>query len=78
VHHGLSTLSGVRVVRDHQDGFVELVAESLEEREHLLAGLRIEVTGWLVTEDDGWIAYDGPRYANALLLAPGELSRKML
>jgi hypothetical protein len=38
------------VVRDEQDRHLMLAAQSLEEREHLRAGLRVERTGRLVSQ----------------------------
>ena len=52
-----------------------LSRESLEDLDHDLAVLRVEVAGGLVGEDDARVVGDGARDRHALLLAAGELAR---
>src|SRR3954454_6375890 len=66
---------GRRVVRDHDDGLAELVDGAAQEVEHLTGGLRVEVAGRLVGEDDGGLARERAGHRDALLLAARELGR---
>src|SRR5213078_1220857 len=43
VAYEMRALGGVRVVRHHHDGLLELPIEPLEQRQHLLGGLAVEV-----------------------------------
>ena len=66
---------GVRVVRDHHDRLAELVDRLAQQRQHLLAGARVEVAGRLVGEQDGRARDERAGDGDALLLAAGELGR---
>ena len=65
----------VVVVRDHHGRLPERVGGVAQEREHLVAGLRVEVAGRLVGEEDGRLGDERARDGDALLLAAGELRR---
>src|SRR5438105_4526045 len=71
----MRALGGVRVVRHHHDGLLELPIEPLEQRQHLLGGLAVEVPRRLVGHEDRRIGGDGPRDRDPLLLAAGKLAR---
>src|SRR2546427_1174592 len=75
VAYEMGALGGVRVVRHHHDGLLELLVQPLEQRQDLLGGLAIEVTGRLVRHEDRGVGRDGARDGDALLLAAGELAR---
>ena len=64
----------VGLVGDEHDGVARLV-EALEERHDLDAGLRVEVAGGLVGEQDRRIVHQRARDGDALALAAGELVR---
>ena len=66
---------GDRVVGDHHDGLAELVDGLAHEVEDLGAGLRVEVAGRLVGEDDVGPAGQGPGHGDPLLLAARQLAR---
>ena len=68
---------GVRVVGDHDDGLAVLAVERLEEAEDFVAGFAVEVAGRLVAEEQRGVGDDGPRDADALLLAAGKRARIM-
>ena len=67
----------VRVVRDQHDRVV-FVAQSLEQRQDLLAGPAVERTGGLVGEQDRRTVDQRARDRDALLLAAGQLAGTML
>ena len=75
MQHGLRLLRGLRVVRDHHDGLVELHVEPPEQLEHLVRALRVELAGRLVEQDERRVGDDGARDGDALLLAARELAR---
>ena len=62
-----------RIVRDHDDGLVELVDRAAQDVEHAGARGRVEVAGRLVGEDDGGAGDERAGDRDALLLAAGEL-----
>src|ERR1700733_1041079 len=60
---------GFRVVRDHQDGLGEArveVAQNLENRGGIFG---VEITGWLVGQQNRGMIDQRSRYGDALLLA---------
>ena len=57
------------VVGDHDDGLALLLVKGLEEGQDFVAGLPVEVSGGLVTEEERGVGSDGPGDADALLLA---------
>src|SRR3989337_1410427 len=65
-------------MRHKDNGYALLTVEPLEYGHDLLAGARIQVTGWLIGEDDGWAADEGAGNGNPLLLAPRELTGLVL
>src|SRR5467141_2218235 len=78
VPHDVRSLGGVRIVRHHHDGLLELLVQPLEQREHLFGGLTIEVARRLVRHEDGGVGREGARDGHALLLAARELPRIMV
>src|SRR5207247_8310545 len=78
VAHDVRPLDRVRIVRHHHDGLLEFLVQPLEQREHLFGGLAIEVTGRLVRHEDRRVGRDGARDGDTLLLAAGELPRKVV
>src|SRR2546423_4055081 len=77
VAHGMRPLDGVRIVCHHHDSLLELLVQSLEQRQHLFGGLAIQIAGRLVGHEDRGIAGDGPRDRHPLLLPAGELARQV-
>ena len=59
---------------DQDDGVAGTV-QALEDRHDLDAGLRVEIAGRLVREQDGRIVDERPRNRHPLPLSPGELVR---
>ena len=57
---------------DHQRN-VEVAVEPLKNLINFFGGLRIEITGWLVGQNQLWTEHDRARYRDALLLASGKL-----
>src|SRR2546430_748096 len=78
VAHGMRPLDGVRIVRHHHDGLLELLVQPLEQREHLFSGFAIQIPRGLVRHQDRGIRGDGARDGDALLLAARELPRKVV
>src|SRR5437763_6539453 len=64
-----------RIVRDHDDGLLKLLVESLQKIERVGGILRVEITGRFVGDEDARIGDDGAGDGDALLLTAGELSR---
>ena len=74
----MRALGRMRVVRDHDDGLAVFVVERLEQRQDLVAGLAVQVTGGLVAQQQRGISDDGARDADALFLSARQLARAML
>src|SRR5437867_4758218 len=77
VAHGMRPLDGVRIVRHHHDGLLELFVQPREQRQYFLGGLAIEVAGRLVRHEDRGVGRDGARDSDPLLLAARELPGKV-
>ncbi len=77
VEHAVGVARGDRVVRDHRDGLAVLAARSGEQSQHLAPGLRVEVSGGLVGEDQIRCGGEGAGDRHALLLTAGQLVRTM-
>src|SRR5262245_31252653 len=67
----------VRVVRDHDDGFVVIAVEFFEQRQRLLRRSRVQVAGRLVGQNKIGVGDDSAGDGDALLLTAGELARQM-
>ncbi len=65
----------VRIVRDHDDRLAVIAVQRLQQIEDFIAGLAVEVAGWLVAEEQRRVGDDGAGDADALLLAARELPR---
>ena len=78
VERAPGALGRVRVVRHHDDGLAVLAVERLQQVEHLVAGLAIEVARRLVAEQQCRVGDDRARDADALFLAAGQLPRIVL
>mmetsp|Transcript_67299 Transcript_67299/g.186139 ORF Transcript_67299/g.186139 Transcript_67299/m.186139 type:complete len:242 (-) Transcript_67299:1016-1741(-) len=52
-----------------------LAVEGLQQGQHVLGGLAVQVTGGLVADQQHRVADDGPRDGHPLLLAAGQLGR---
>src|ERR1043166_8459011 len=63
----------LRIVCHHDDGLANLAAERLENVQDLLGGMRVQITGGLVGDDQPGVSHQGPGNGRALFLAPGEL-----
>src|SRR3954469_8135365 len=66
------------VVRDHHHGRSVLLVQLLENAHDLVAHGGVEIAGRLVGEHDARLSDDGARDGDALLLAAGELRRKVM
>ena len=71
----LGVLGGLRIVGHHDDGLAVFAIEHLQQAEHLLSRLAVEVAGWFITHQQAWIGNKGARDGNTLLLAAGQLGR---
>src|SRR6266540_6605783 len=65
------------VVRDNDDGLLEILVQSLEQIEDFLAGLRVELSCGLVREEQGRIVRQRDRNGDPLLLTAAQLVRPM-
>src|SRR5512138_37982 len=75
MEHGARALRGERVVGNHQRGLSVIPDEAIEEVQHLIGALAVEVTGGLVAQKKGRIGDDRARDPDALLLSARELAR---
>ena len=77
-HDPVGVRGGDRIVGDHDDRLLVLVDGVAHEVEDLGAGVRVEVSGRLVGEDDLGLARQGAGHRDPLLLPAGELARAVL
>ena len=70
--HPLGLLGDVGLVRDQHDGAAFFV-QAREDPQDVLGGVRVEVAGRLVGEDQRGVGHDRPRDRDPLLLAAGQL-----
>lgn len=63
---------GLAVVRCDEEGCIGFPDQVVQKRQHLLAGLVIEVSRRLICENEEWIVSKAPRHGDALLLTAGE------
>lgn len=63
----------LRVVSCHDEGFVRLAGQFEEQPHNRLAGIFIQVAGWLIGEQQRGVVGDSPQNGNALLLPPGKV-----
>ena len=61
-------------MRDHDDGLAVLAVQLLQQAEHLLGGLAVEVAGRLVADQQRRVGDDRAGDRDALLLAAGQLA----
>src|SRR5947209_19262654 len=61
------------VVRHDDDRLSELLVEATEQIEHLLPGLRVELPGWLVRQEERRVVREGHADGHPLLLAAAQL-----
>ena len=73
--HPAGVGGGDRVVGDHHDGLAEVAHGGGHERQDLGGGVRVQVAGRLVGEDDLGPLDQRPGHRDPLLLAAGELRR---
>ena len=59
----------------NENNCVSALIQIFEKRHDFVAGLRIEITGRFIGQNDGWIIYQGPRDRDALPLTAGQLVR---
>ena len=73
MEHPIGPIRGERIVRDHDDRLPVVFRQGVQDLEHLVAGLAVEVARRLVGQDQARVAGDGPGDPDPLLLAAGEL-----
>src|SRR5690348_11499240 len=74
-HHPVGVGGTARVVRHHDDRLAEFADRLLQEGQDAVRGVRVEVAGGLVGEDQVGLVDQRPGAGDALLLAAGELGR---
>ena len=67
----------MNVVRHHHDGFALLAIERLQQVQDFITGSAIEVTGGLVTQQQGGIRDNRTSDTNPLLLTARKRAREM-
>ncbi len=65
---------GLGIVGDHHDGLAVLAVELLQQAEHVLGRLAIQIAGGLVADQQGGIGDDRAGDRHALLLTAGQLA----
>ena len=73
-NHAVGVGRDVGFVCDHDDG-VAAFMETREQRHDLDAGLRIEIPGGFIGEQNRWIVHQRSRNGDALALTAGQLVR---
>ena len=58
----------VWVVRHQQNRLAIRLIQIFEQRQHLVRGVRVEVPGWLIRENQIWVSGDRPRNRHTLFL----------
>src|SRR5690606_40840915 len=71
--HAVRAADDLAAVRRHHERRAMAPANVVEEREHALGRLEVQIAGGLVREDDAGLVSDRTRNRNALLLAAGKL-----
>ena len=61
------------VVGNHDNGFVEILIQALEDFEHFGGRMAVEISGGFIGEEQGWVAHDGAGDRDTLLLSAGKL-----
>src|SRR5262245_4594547 len=74
---GVGTLGGVRAMTHHDDGAAGLRAITQRRQDRRAIGV-IEIAGWLVREQEGWIVEHRATERHALLLAARHLRRMVI
>src|SRR6266403_1250413 len=72
MHHAVEISGGFRIVRDHDDGLAKIFVQLPQHLQHDFRVFRIQVSRWLVGEENLRLIDDRPRDGHALLLAAGE------
>ncbi len=67
-----------RVVRDHQNRFVVLADQLIDEGHDFIGALAVQVAGGLVAEEERGVGDYGASDSDALLLSAGELARVVM
>src|SRR5262245_27648475 len=62
----------------NENNCVSVLIEIFEKRHDFVTRFRIEITGGLIGEDNGWIVYQSPGDRDALALTAGKLVRLMV
>ena len=62
----------------HNDDRAPLRSKRLEHRQDEFPGGRIEITGWLVSQENQWVIDERPGDGRPLLLAAGKPSRTVM
>src|SRR5438445_1532306 len=66
------------IMGHHDDSFAVLPIKRLEQIQDLVTRFAIQVTGWLITQQESWVGDNAAGNADALLLAARECARIML
>src|SRR5215470_14580454 len=74
---GVGALGGVRTMTDDDDGAAGMGAIAQRRQDRPAVGV-IEIAGWLVREQEGWIVQHRPAERHPLLLAAGHLRGMMI
>jgi hypothetical protein len=76
--HAIGHARDCRVMGDDHRGGAELLVDARERRQHEPARVEVERAGRLIAEQNVGRLHDGTRDGNPLLLAAGELRRKVV
>src|SRR5213079_1455018 len=71
---GVCTRGNNRVMRDHQNRFIVLADQLIDEGHDFIGALAVQVAGGLVAEQEGGVGNYGASDSAALLLSAGELT----
>src|SRR4051812_33201072 len=76
--HPLRSRSETAIVRHEHDRRARFAIDRLEQLDDASARVTIEITCWLVSEENAWCIDERAGDGDALLLAAGELRRKVV
>jgi hypothetical protein len=75
--HTRNAIRQIIIMRDHQESAATL-DQAFEQFKDTVSGLTVQVTGWFISDDQGWIIGQGARNGSALHLPTGERIRKLV
>ena len=67
----------IRVVRDDENGLAKF-GQPFKEGEDRFGCLSVEIAGWFIGGEDGWVGGEGARNRDTLLLSTGKFGGEFI